>query len=201
LNKNSNEYDGSINSKFESIIKYRNSKAKKTNQLPFYFLRGNEIVHILNDEILLNYYTDKFGAFLTSSLNFKCEKVCFVENKESFLMAEKIFPDNWIFVHKYGRWGKKDFDGLTANKVIVFGDYDIIGLNEFLLIKEVIKNAEFYIPSDFMEKFNLYSKQNNNLNQKISENLKNASCKKIIEIRELVIKSNRFLEQEALFIS
>jgi hypothetical protein len=52
-----------------------------------------------------------------------------------------------------------------------------------------------------MEKFNLYSKQNNNLNQKISENLKNASCKKIIEIRELVIKSNRFLEQEALFIS
>lgn len=201
LSRKSNIVDDAVETKFQSVGKYRDSKAVKINQASFYFLRGMEKLKIQNEEIDLGYFTNNFKAFLSPNLNFSCEKACVVENKESFLMAEKLFEGDWVFLHKYGRWGRQDFNGLLVDQLMVFSDYDLVGLNEYLEIKEANATAQLYVPDNFEDLFDKYSKGTDKLlGQIMTEKVKVSLDPSVIEIRELVIRSNRFLEQEALFI-
>ncbi len=201
LSSQTNEFESEIITKSDSIEKLRNSKAVKTNQIPFYFLRGFKNVLINNHSIDLGFSTENFGAFLSNSLNLNFEKICIVENKESFLKSEKIFGSDYIFIHKYGRWSHKDFLKLECKKLIVFSDYDLVGLNEYLEIKNQIDFAEFYLPNNFNELFEKYAyNSNKQINQTTTEKVKNSDDKIVNKVKDLVLKTNRFLEQEALFL-
>jgi hypothetical protein len=202
LSRNSNFVDEAVETKFQAVGKYRDSKAVKLNQTAFYFLRGNGELSVQNELIDLSYFTTHFGAFLSPSLNIRCANICVVENKESFLMAEKLFEGDWVFIHKYGRWGRQDFNGLKVDELMVFSDYDLVGLNEYLEIKEANETAQLYVPNNFDELFEKYSKGTDKLlGQNMTEKVKNSLDPEVIKIRELVIRKNRFLEQEALFIN
>ena len=84
---------------------------------------------------------------------------------------------------------------------MVFSDYDLVGLNEYLEIKEANATAQLYVPDNFEDLFDKYSKGTDKLlGQIMTEKVKVSLDPSVIEIRELVIRSNRFLEQEALFI-
>ena len=202
LSRKSNFVEEAVETKFQSVGKYRDSKAVKINQTAFYFLRGTGELRIQNELINLSYFTTHFGAFLSPSLSIECANVCVVENKESFLMAEKLFEGDWVFIHKYGRWGRQDFKGLEVEQLVVFSDYDLVGLNEYLEIKEAKELAQLYVPGNFDELFEKYSRGTDKLlGQNMTEKVKLSIEPEVIRIRELVIRRNRFLEQEALFIN
>jgi hypothetical protein len=153
---------------------------------------------VLNGEnIDLSRYTNSFGLFSVKEPIIKTDKICFVENLDSFLHAEQLFGDGFIFLHKYGRIGIDSLKNISANQILVFVDYDFNGLDEYLRIKSVCNNATLFVPDNFNDLFENYSKAIDG-NQQQSERLASSVLTEVVRIRELVSKTNRFLEQEIL---
>lgn len=197
--KNSFPEDNVSQTKSGNIKKYRDSKAtSKTESFHTFFLRGFTEVKINNEIIDLKYHTTNFGLFAFSNSNVKCNKVCFVENLESFMKAEKLLGNDYIFVHKYGRIGLNSLSFFKAKEYLVFVDYDFNGLDEYLRIKKVFNDAIFYLPSNYDNAFNKYSKTLKGNKATMSNAVKQSEEKIIIKIREQVAKTNKFLEQEFL---
>ena len=186
------------NTKSSNIKKYRDSKATQIKNEPIFLIRGFKKARINNLEIDLKYYTENFGLFSTKNPTIETDKVCFVENLDTFLKAEKIFKNGYIYLHKYGRIGKSSIQNINANNYLVFVDYDFNGLDEYLRIKSVFTNATLYIPYNFDKLFKKYSKSLNKNKAKMSNAVKQSELKEVVKIRELVAKTNHFLEQEIL---
>ncbi|MFY7944036.1 MAG: hypothetical protein ACOVNZ_05620 [Crocinitomicaceae bacterium] len=201
LSTQTNSLEGPVTNKSEAIQKFKDSKASKTEQVPFYFIRGFQPIKLKQKEIDLPFFTTTFGAFLTNSLEFTSKNICVVENKESFLKAEKLLGESYLFIHKYGRWNTNDFSAITCDSLLVFSDYDLIGLDEFLKIKSVIPTAQFYYPENYQELFQKFAvNKKETINQIQSDKVKSSTLFPVVEIRDSVLKNNKFLEQEALFL-
>lgn len=185
-------------SKFGNIKKYRNSKATKVDNSPIFLLRGFQSFQINNQLVDLEKLTREFGLFSVIPDSIITNKICFVENLETFLNAEKLLGLDYLFAHKYGRIGKESISMIQAHEVLVFVDYDFNGLDEYLRIKKVFKNAELYLPTNYSELFEKYSASLKGNKAKMSKAVKNSEDSVVINIREQVARTNRFLEQEIL---
>lgn len=186
------------NSKSNNVAKYRNSKATRIENEPIFFIRGFCKAVINGQEIDLNLFMRIFGLFAARNIQVSFPNICFVENLESFIKAEKIFGKDYLFLHKYGRIGKSSISGIKSKNIIVFSDYDFTGLNEFLIIKSVFSEADFYLPPNFDDVFEKYSRispQKSKMSGKVSA----SKIPSVVLVREKVLKSNRFLEQEILY--
>lgn len=187
-------------SRISNTLLYRNSKAAKTVSNNVFFLRGFVEIKLNNFVINLNDYTAKYGLFSFSGVkDLVADKLCFVENLECFFNAEKIIGNEYVFIHKYGRIGVNDFKTFITGNLLIFNDFDLIGLDEFLKIKEQNLNAQLFIPKDFELLFKKYSAAIKQGSQKPSERLKITKDANVQMIRNLVLNTNRILEQEALF--
>ena len=82
---------------------------------------------------------------------------------------------------------------------MVFSDYDLIGLGEYLRVKETFPHATLYIPENFTALFEKYAAPLPE-KQVAAGKVKDSTEKIVVEIREMVLKSNRFLEQEILLL-
>lgn len=197
--KNSFPEENVSETKSGNIKKYRDSKAtSKTERFHTFFLRGFTEVKINNKSVDLKYHTTNFGVFAFSNSNLECNKVCFVENLETFMKAEKLLGNDYLFVHKYGRIGLNSLSFFKAKEYLVFVDYDFNGLDEYLRIKKVFNEAIFYLPSNYDNAFNKYSKTLKGNKAKMSNAVKKSEDKIVIKVREQVAKTNKFLEQEYL---
>lgn len=183
-------------SKAGNIKKYRNSKGTSVKLPPIFMLRGFKTFIINKQNVDLNSHTTKFGLFSVIPDSIIADKVCFVENLETFLNAEKLLGEDYLFAHKYGRIGKKSISKIQAKEVLVFVDYDFNGLDEFLRIKEVFQNANLFVPKNFDELFDKFSLSLSGNKAKMSKRVVNSTDPIVIKIREQVTRSNRFLEQE-----
>jgi hypothetical protein len=195
--KHFSEDNSSVITKASNIKKLRDSKARKTKTTSIFFVRGFKNIKLNNQNLDLGYFTNSFGLFSVQQPSIQTDKICFIENLYSFLKAEKLFGNNFIYLHKYGRIGIDSLKGITANEILVFVDYDFNGLDEYLRIKSVYKNALLFIPENFDELFESYSKVIDGKQQQ-SEKVAQSRLKEVIKIRELVSKTSRFLEQEIL---
>jgi hypothetical protein len=177
---------------------FRDSKAKVIPTNPIFFLRGFKNTILNAERINLEYYTNKFGVFAVQSLNISTDKICIVENLDTFLSVEKLLGKDFIYLHKYGRIGKTSLESIQASEILVFSDYDFVGLNEYLCIKEVHPHAKFFIPENYEELFKKYSKT---LPEKQNPSIKvmNSQMDEVSLIRDGVLKSQRYLEQQILF--
>jgi hypothetical protein len=184
-------------SKSSNIRKLRDSKARQTKSASIFFIRGFKNIKLNNENLDLSFFTKSFGLFSVQQPSIETEKICFVENLDSFLHAEKLFGDEFIYLHKYGRIGINSVKQILSKEVLVFVDYDFNGLDEYLRIKSVYENATLFIPQNFNELFDNYSKAIDGKQQQ-SEKVAQSKLKEVITIRELVSKTNRFLEQEIL---
>lgn len=193
------EANSGVISKASNIRRLRDSKARKVTSEPLFLLRGFKKASINGLEIDLDYYTKTFGQFSVVKPTLKASRLCFVENLASFLFAEQIFGSEWIYIHKYGRIGIKSLASLDAEEVVVFVDYDFNGLDEYLRIKSRFPGAKLYLPEDFKSLFDDYSKQITG-QQKQSKRVVASELPEVVMIRELVAKTNYFLEQE-IFIN
>lgn len=206
--KKSDEYDSFLKRYFPSnenllstksnnIKQFKSSKARRTKELPMFFLRGFKTVFINGTPVNLENYTKSFGFFGLTNPNIEAEKICFVENKNTFLNAEKLLGDEWIYIHSYGRVGKNPLTKINCKDVLVFVDYDFNGLDEYLRIKSHFALAELFVPKDFKELFEKYSDKLKG-KQKASIKVSESKIESIVMIRELVETTNHFLEQEIL---
>jgi len=197
--KNSFPEENVSQTKSGNIKKYRDSKASsKTERFDMFFLRGFDKVLINEMDVDLQHYTTNFGVFAVSNSTIECNKVCFVENLEPFMKAEKLLGNEYLFVHKYGRIGVESLSFFKAKEYLVFVDFDFNGLDEYLRIKKVFKDAIFYLPKDYDEAFNKYSKTLKDNKAKMSNAVKCSKDETVIKIRKQVAKTNKFLEQEFL---
>jgi len=185
-------------SKSGNIKKYRNSKATKVDNKPIFLFRGFKSFQINKQLVDIKKYTLEFGLFSSIPKIIIANKICFVENLETFLNAEKLLGNEHLFVHKYGRIGKESISMINAKEVLVFVDYDFNGLDEYLRIKKVFTNAELYVPINYIELCEKHSASLKGNKAKMSNAVKNSKDSIVVKIREQVTRTNRFLEQEIL---
>jgi hypothetical protein len=191
-------------SKISNVAKFKDSKRRKTSSNNVVLFRGYHLTMINNIEVDLEYYTNNFGLFATKLEQIITSKICFVENLDVFLTAEKIVDTDYIYFHSYGRLGQQLISQIEAEHILVFSGYDYIGLKEYLDFKEIHPQTKFFIPDDYNEKFSKYAKplkdKNHKQGQTASKKVQESDDLIVVEIREQIFKSHKFLEQQALFI-
>lgn len=189
-------------SRAENIKSLRNSKARASPSNSIVFLRGNQKIKVNGLEVDLSFYNQNFGLFSTALQNLSCQKICFVENLAPFLNAEKLISHDYIFMHTYGRVGENLLQKIQAEEVLVFSDYDFIGLDEYLKFKQQFENTSFFMPPDYQSLFDKYSRplanKNKETSQKPSKNVQESTDEIVTNIRNQIFKTQRFLEQEIL---
>src|SRR5690554_6737062 len=188
--------DIEVKDKSDNVRKFRNSKIQKTVSTPIFMLRGFETVKINGNEVNLEDYTKKFQLFACNAKRIEAKSICIVENLDTFLVAEKLLGESFVFLHKYGRIGKESLGSLFTKQLLVFVDYDFSGLEEFLRIKEVFDFAQLYIPENYDELFGKYSQSLKGNKAEMTKRIKQCSDSNVIKIRESIIRNNRFLEQQ-----
>jgi hypothetical protein len=188
--------DIEVNDKSDNVRKFRNSKIQKTVSTPIFMLRGFEPIKVNGAELNLEDYTKKFQLFACNAEKIEAERICIIENLDTFLVAEKLLGESFVFLHKYGRIGKESLGSLFAKQLLVFVDYDFNGLEEFLRIKEVFDFAQLYIPENYDELFGKYSQSLKGNKAEMTNRIKQSSDSNVIKIRESIIRNNRFLEQQ-----
>lgn len=187
-----------ITDKVDSQLMYRDSKTKSTNTETILHIRGNHVIRLNNKDYDLKSVTKEHE--LSGHLNplIEFENICFVENKDVFLQAEQVFGNDFIYIHSYGRLGVNTIKNIQSKNVIVFSDYDFVGLNEYLNIKFVFGDiCKFYIPANFSFLYDKYSKLLDS-KQTPSKKVKESTDPTVMYIRDLIQRNNRFLEQQIL---
>lgn len=186
------------NSKSGNIKQFRDSKGRKTSTKPIFLLRGFDDVSINATSINLKKVLNDYGVFAVVPTLIKYPRVCFVENLDTFLKAERLIGEEYLFIHKYGRIGVGSLESFEAEEVLVFVDFDFNGLDEYLRIKSVFSNVRLYVPDNYDELYTKYSKSLSENKAKMSKAVANSKEEVVINIREQVARNNRFLEQEIL---
>lgn len=186
-------------SRAANISRLRNSKAGKREGSNISFLRGTGQITVNGNPVDLGEHTRKYGLFSAYNPSLVIDKLCIIENLETFLNAEQVLDNSYTYLHKYGRIGKDFLNKIQGREVLVFSDYDLIGLGEYLTVKEAFPNATFYVPENFTALFEKYATPLPD-KQVAAGKVKNSTEKIVVQIRKMVLKSNRFLEQEILLL-
>ena len=186
--------------KANNIKALRNSKGRSTESNTIVFLRGNQVIKINETEVDLAFHTQNFGLFSVVLESLVCDRICFVENLYAFLNAEKAITENYVFVHTYGRVGEKLLDKIQTQEVLVFSDYDFVGLDEYLKFKEKFKKTIFFVPENYDFLFQTYSRPlkdtKKETSQKPTERVYQSTDETVTKIRTQIYETQYFLEQE-----
>ncbi len=187
---------------FTNVKTFSNSKARKRNSQRVILLRGTSKVIVNGKKVELKNYTTDFGIFATILNSLECPKICFVENLDCFLIAEQVIPEDYILVHTYGRLGAKTLDLIAAKDVLIFPDYDYIGLHEYLLLKEKFFATDIFVPTNYDELHKKYGrtiKTKHGREQKPSNKVMASNNELVVKILRKIQESGRYLEQQAVF--
>lgn len=186
-----------------NIGTYRNTKAGKRISQNVILVRGFKNITLNSEIVNLEKFTNLFGTFSAQVNKLKSDKICIVENLDSFLLAEKVINKEYIFIHTYGGLGKTVLNNFEAREILIFPDYDYKGLQNYLMVKKVFPKAKIFIPKDYENLFKTYSrtiKTKQGREQNPSKEVKESVDENVIKIRTDIYKSKRFLEQQALFV-
>ncbi len=186
-----------------NIGTYRNTKVGKRKSQNVILARGFKSVIINSKNVELEKFTNQFGTFSAQVNELETNKICIVENLDSFLLAEKVIDKDFVFAHTYGGLGKSVLKKFKAKELLIFPDYDFKGLQNYLMAKKVFPNVKLFVPPDYDELFKMYSrtiKTKQGREQNPSKEVKESVDENVIKIRTDIFKSKRFLEQQALFV-
>jgi len=187
-----------ITTEIDNQLKYRDTKATALKKERVVFIRSFQDITVNDKEINLKQSMQDFNIFSTVFKTLKAKKVCFVENLQPFLMVEKLLGKEYTYIHFYGRLPRKEvLENIECEEYLHFGDYDFVGLNEFLKAKEVFKNCSIYIPNNYDVLYNEFSRPREE-NDTVYKDVKNSLIPDVIRIREQLNRHNRFLEQQVV---
>jgi hypothetical protein len=185
-----------------NVNAFRNSKAAKRESQNIVLLRGYHNVLLNGIDVDLRTYTSTFGTFSGVLTSLDTPMVCLVENLDCYLLAEKVIGQDYVFVHTYGGLGKGIVSKMKANRILVFADYDFIGLHNFLLVKSVFEATELFIPPDYEALVKSRSrtiKTKDGREQQPSKLVLESTDKAVLRIRNCIFETRQYLEQQALF--
>jgi len=187
------DIDDSMGERYKNIRTKRNSKVTSRKSYRLFFLRSHIDV-MLNGQSVTTTESKPLGTQLDSLI---ADKICFVENLESFMEDSYFINKGWTLLYVNGRIGEEFLECIKADEVQHWGDLDYIGLNEFSVIKEKFSSAVLYIPKNYFLEVEKYGMKITT-EQKASDKLLKLSKKdkKVASILEYLQKNNLFLEQE-----
>lgn len=194
-----NREEGSERTAVGNLYYYRSSKAGSRTRQQVILLRGQASASINDQLVDLGAHCRVHGCFSALQPSLNAPKICVVENLDCFLRAEEVIGDDWIFIHPYGRWGINTVRDIDCQELLHFGDYDYTGLNDYLLLCESKKSAKLHLPEDLEARWQRYStplKKGAQPSKRVSE----SELPEVKKVLKLLSTTNRFLEQQALFI-
>lgn len=187
-----------VKTEIDNQKKFRDTKATPIAKDRIIFIRGFKDITVNNKEISLKEITQEYQLFSTVLKNMKTKKICFVENLQPFLNAEKLLGKDFVYIHFYGRFPKKDIlKNIKCEEYLHFGDYDSVGLSEYLKASEVYANCKLFIPDNFEYLYEEYSKKRKEKDT-IHKNVKISLKKEVINIREQLKNRGNYLEQQII---
>ena len=190
--------DCDIKTEIDNQKKFKNTKSTYIEKNRVIFIRGFKDIVINDKKIDLNQITSEHNLFSTVLQNLTTQKLCFVENLEPFLNIEKLLGKDYIYVHFYGRFPKKEIlKKIACEEYLHFGDYDFVGISEYLKASTVFKNAKLYIPDNFEHLFDEYSTPRKKKDT-IYKNIKETDNQEVIYIVNKIKNSNKILEQQII---
>lgn len=187
----------------DNVRAFGDSKARARTSQGVCLLRGWQAVALNGYMVDLEEMTTRFGLFATAQGNLTADRICIVENLDCFRIAEKVVGTNWLLLHTYGRVGKEWLQKIESREVLVFSDFDFVGLDEYLRIQEVCPAAQFYIPDDYEKLWTRYAKplkKRDAGEQLPTRRVIESQHPTVVSIRDKLLRTGKFLEQQALFI-
>lgn len=187
---------------FQNVRTFRDTKARAKESQRIVFLRGEQTVEANQKQIQLAEFTDNFKLFSFQLHNLKAEKICFIENLDCFMVAEKIIPQEYVYMHTYGRIGKELLQKIEVKEFLFFPDYDFVGLNEYLTVKNTFPNTTLFFPKNYDLLFNKYPKalkKKNDKEQQPSQLVLQSDEAIVVKIKNQLLETKHFLEQQILF--
>jgi len=187
----------------DNVRAFGDSKARTRISLGIFFLRGWQTIMVNGYSVDLGEITDRFGVFATVLNDLQADQICLVENLDCFRQAEKVFGSDWLFLHTYGRVGKEWLQRIVCSEMLIFSDYDFVGLDEFLKVMEVFPQAQFYLPAQYetlLAKYAKPLKKRDGGEQLPTRRVSESQHPVVVAIREHLLRTGKFLEQQALFI-
>ncbi|MDQ6968063.1 MAG: hypothetical protein Q9M14_05200 [Mariprofundaceae bacterium] len=197
----------------QSILVSRDSKKGDSSQTPFVVMRGfgNCMLHHANRTFDAAFLTDLSGvcAIKVDRDNFWSFEgsVALVENLEVFWDIEKIM-DVDLAIYLAGRISNKIIDWFASNdmkkaRLIHLGDYDPVGLDEFLRIYGACgERVELYIPENIEYLFSSFGNapliRDKRKNQELLSKLRLTNNKDVLSILRLIDKYGCIVEHEIL---
>jgi hypothetical protein len=161
-------------------------------------LRGWGSIRLNDRELPLDEYTASFGCMAALKPRLRVERLCLVENLDCFTRAEQLLGRDWTFAHTYGRLGSETFAELAAGDILHWGDYDYTGLDEFLRLREQYPRTRLYLPPDLDMRWQRYATPLKEA-AVTTRRLRTSDHPGVARVLELLARTNRFLEQQALF--
>jgi len=190
--------DIEVMTEIDNQLKYGDTKATALKKDRVIFIRGTQKITLNDRELDLKHATQEFNIFSAVFQTLKARKICFVENLQPFLEVEKILGNEYTYIHFYGRLPRKEvLLNIECDEYLHFGDYDFLGLNEFLKAKEVFENCKIYIPDNYEMLYSEFSRKRE-AKDTIYKKVKNSTICEVVRIREQLKKHNRFLEQQVV---
>jgi hypothetical protein len=188
---------------FENVRTFGNSKSRSRQNQRIVFLRGTKIIEANAKQINLEEITVNFKLFSFQLNSFKADKICFIENLDCFMVSEKIIPHHFVFMHAYGRIGKELLSKIETDEILFFPDYDYVGLNEYLTVKNSFPNTTLFFPNNYDELFKHHPKSlktKNEREQQPSPAVLKSTEEVVVKIRCQLLETKHFLEQQAIFL-
>lgn len=185
-----------------NVNSMRNTKSGKRESQNVILIRGQEKVILNGIETDLKKYTEAYGTFSATLKSLVATKVCFVENLDSFLLAEQVINKTFTFIHTYGGMGKSVVSKTKAEEVLVFPDYDFKGLHNYLLVKSVFAGTQLFIPSNYETLLETKSRTIKTKQGRVQQPSKAVlECEEeiVVKIRTDIFKTGHFVEQQAIF--
>ncbi len=182
-----------------NVARYRHTKAGQKTAFRVVLLRGRGEIELNGEPYDLGKATAQFGCASCIMPHIRAERICVVENLDTFSMAETLLGDR-TFVHPYGRIGKHTFGGLETDDLLHFGDYDFTGLADFLRLKSTFPSARLHLPDNLEELWQVYSTP---LKAKANapDRVLCSTRPEVKRVLHLLADTGKFLEQQALFVS
>jgi hypothetical protein len=200
-----NSFPNDVNDRFTAIQNaksLRDSKGRKKESQKIVLLRGSTQIISNNKEVSLSEYTLQFNVFAMQLKQLKADKLCYVENLDCFMVAEKTINFEYTFIHPYGRIGIENFKNIETAEILFCPDYDFIGLNEYLKMKSIHPHTKLFIPDNYDDLFKNYCKplkKKNGKEQQATNRVLQSNDELVSKICAQLLETKHFLEQQIVF--
>lgn len=187
-------------------------KGKDSSMLFILSATDNEVIwdNNINKLDIFN-YSSKYGvASLVAKIGdgWSTNKpIALVENLDLLIYAQQYFLDikfSGTVLYYSGMVSGKLLDWLSeserADSYVMFPDYDIVGLNNYIRVKDRLGNkVSIFIPDNLKELILMYGIEDTLQNSQADRtSIENTKYKDAIELYKLLLETGKTLHQEAL---